>query len=43
MADRIYDERPSNQALTVGQVADQLGTSYQQDVDAALEVIEASA
>jgi excisionase family DNA binding protein len=63
------DRTPRNPALTVGQVADQLGTSsrtvqrwikdgrlravrlpggrsyrvYQQDVDDALEVIEASA
>jgi excisionase family DNA binding protein len=70
MADHhIYDRKPTNQPLTVAQVADQLGTSprtvqrwikdgrltairlpggrsyrvYQHDVDAALEVLEASA
>lgn len=70
MADcHINDEAPTNPALTVAQVADQLGTSsrtvqrwikdgrlrairlpggrsyriYQRDIEAALEVIEASA
>jgi len=70
MADcHIDDQKPTNPALTVAQVADQLGTSsrtvqrwikdgrlrairlpggrsyriYQRDINAALEVIEASA